>query len=67
MSGQDDGTIPFKRLGEQTVLAHDVFVKQEAELAQLRFEVKWLREANKGLSEELKEVRARLLAFEAIS
>jgi regulator of replication initiation timing len=36
------------------------FAAAEAELTQLRAQVKWLREANKSLSDELEKVRKRL-------
>jgi hypothetical protein len=41
-------------------------VRLEAEVTQLRFEVKWLREANKGLSEALEKAR-KLLPAEALT
>lgn len=62
MSGEDDGTIPFKRLGAKTMASMtDIereaavveLLKAENELRQLRSENKWLREANKSLSEAL--------------
>ena len=60
MSGEDDGTIPFKRLGAvsdpERVRLLD-FAAAEAELTQLRAQNKWLREANKSLSDELEKVR----------
>jgi hypothetical protein len=40
-------------------------MKLEAELGQLRFENRWLREANKGLSEALEKAR-KVLPPEAL-
>lgn len=35
-------------------------MKRESEIAQLRFENKWLREANKGLAEALRKLKESL-------
>lgn len=62
MSGEDDGTVPFKRLGAMSdpIGKLQLFperMKVEAELVQLRAENKWLRDANKSLSEALDKAR----------
>jgi len=49
-----------EQLGSVSVFAVADVVRLEAELAQLRFENKWLRDANKSLSEALDKARKLL-------